>query len=150
MRIVLTTLIFLFTNCLFAQSKNDLHSWRYNFSAIELNSSLGVVSFYRIDSFPGEERVFVSFNVYPIADSSICRAKSRQTRYISSCSYPNVGGDLYQVGDYMLLNESVCINCQSKRVANCRNAITEILLPIMVMRYFSIDELLKRLPIKHG
>jgi hypothetical protein len=150
MRIILTVLFFPFSNYLFAQSKNDLRSWRYNFSPLELNSSLGVVSFYRIDSFPGEERVFVSFNVYPIADSLRCRAKSRLTRSVSSCSYPNVGGDLYRLGDYILLNESVCISCKDKKVADCRSMISEILSSIKTMRYLSIDELLNRLPIKHG
>lgn len=70
----------------------------------------------------------ISYKIYNIRDSLYCQKLSRNARYISSCVPPVVGGDLIMLGDLILVNTSVCLNCShyGSRIDYCRPVLNKV------------------------
>src|SRR5262245_22982486 len=50
----------------------------------------------------------ISFSIYPLSDSAYCKSQSVKMKMSSSCVGPDVGGDMYLVGNLILLNRDIC------------------------------------------
>ena len=65
------------------------------------------------------------FNIYKKTDSIFCLRKAISARIFSSCVPPEVGGDIIAAGEFIFLNDDVCISCQhyTTQVDFCRPVI---------------------------
>lgn len=85
----------------------------------------------------------ISFEIYNIKDSAYCKNESNTIMLISSCGYPNTGGDYIIVRDLIFLNTSVCVNCKSydTGIDYCRPIINYILDNINTQNITSLSTL---------
>lgn len=137
--------------------------WRYMFDPTPDTlreskvASLGHVSFIRKDSIPSElhQRLYhrgwrpgMSFHVFPITAYSDCSTEQRRVIHLSSCLEPNVGGDLFIVGQFVLFNRSVCLGCEwEDGIDRCRGPISEIVKVMEQRAPVTVDELVKAIPL---
>jgi hypothetical protein len=95
---------------------------------------------------------FISYEIYNLSDSTYCYYKSKLTRLISSCIPPNIGGDIFMIGNYIFLNRMVCLRCLRYDTGTdyCRPVINLILSRIDKNKVATLDEIAEQFIIKRG
>ena len=90
------------------------------------------------------------FEIYNIADSAYCLKESKITAMLSSCVVPDVGSDIFVIGNYIFLNPSVCINCAKydNGVDFCRPLINFVFSKVNPQQTHTLEEIVGQLPIK--
>ncbi|HXL55322.1 MAG TPA: hypothetical protein VN958_03630 [Chitinophagaceae bacterium] len=146
---------------------DTLKYWNYSLNLSYKGQSsdsikpMGQLIFWRVKSLPDKMSrevynsnwlPFMTFDIYKIRDSTFCKKISRQTIMLSSCVPPSVGGDMLIVGKYILLNKSVCLQCEKydTNVDYCRPVINFVLNKAASNNALTIEEIVKAFPIKEG
>jgi hypothetical protein len=91
-----------------------------------------------------------TFQVFDIKDSVYCFKKSQLIKAVSSCTSPDVGGDIIIFGNYIFLNNSVCLHCKryDNGVDYCRPIINKVFLSVDKRKAASLEQIVKQFPIK--
>ena len=135
--------------------KLDLYSDSIDNDSINL---IGKLSFWRIK--PIDDGIsknlygkhwtpFVNFEIYNLSDSIFCNKQSKIVRIISSCLPPNVGGDLIIMGEFIFLNRSVCLQCESydTKLDYCRPIIKKLFSELDFSKINTIENIVNQFPI---
>ena len=93
---------------------------------------------------------YLSFEIFYLRDSLFCSEESKLYRRISSCTAPDVGGDLLVIGDFILLNRYVCLHVRKwdDDIDYARPVINNILSNINQNKIHSLTDFITVLPIK--
>lgn len=142
MRSVILVVFCLFTAAAFGQSQVDtLSLWNYELqqhAKPQKDKAIGQITFWRAKPIHDSVHLAlhqelwtpqISFSIYTLADSAYCSAQSRRSKMSASCIGPDVGGDLYRVGNLILLNRDICLSCVSFETKKdyCRPVIAQVL-----------------------
>jgi len=102
---------------------------------------------YGIDWTPS-----INFKIYNITDSAKCFERSEFTRHTSSCVPPAVGGDIFIVGKFIFLNNSVCLHCYKydNEVDYCRPIIKNIFSKVRLDKVSNLKEITQQFGIKQS
>ncbi len=94
----------------------------------------------------------IDFEIYDIKDSVKCFERSKFTRNVSSCVPPAVGGDIFVVGNFIFLNNSVCLDCckYDNTVDYCRPTIKNIFSKVKLGKVASLKEIVEQFDIKQS
>jgi hypothetical protein len=147
------------------QSPQDtLSLWNYNLQAhakTTKDRSIGQIVFWRTK--PIADSVYVSrhqeawtpqisFSVYPLADSVYCEDQSRRFKMSSSCMGPDVGGDIYRVGNFILLNRDICLSCvgYTSKKDYCRPSLNQLINAIDKRKVKTLADLEAQMVVKKG
>ena len=91
-----------------------------------------------------------TFQVFDIKDSTYCLKKSQLIKTVSSCTSPDVGGDIIIFGKFIFLNLGVCSQC--KRYDNgtdyCRPIINKMFLSVDKSKVNSLEQLVGQFQIQ--
>jgi hypothetical protein len=147
---------------------DTLANWNYNLILFSENwgsdtilKPVGEITFFRtkalFDSI--SRRVYgidwtpsIDFKIYNITDSARCLERSEFTRHISSCVPPAVGGDIFVVGNFIFLNNSVCLHCYKydNDVDYCRPTIKNIFSKVRLDKVSNLREITQQFGIKQS
>lgn len=160
------TLLFCLTGLVtYGQHPVDTVSlWNYHLESYAKKSkdkSLGQITFWRAKPIDDSVHMAlhqeswtpqISFSLYALADSVLCREQSRKFKGSSSCFGPDVGGDMYKVGNYVLLNKDICLSCvaYASKQDYCRPVINKLLGAIDTRKVKTLADLELQLGIKKG
>ena len=81
---------------------------------------IGKIEFWRTESIDDKksQEIYgrpwtpsISFDIYDINDLEFCQQIQMNVNRASSCLPPHVGGDLFIIKNYVLINGRVCLNC---------------------------------------
>ena len=93
----------------------------------------------------------IDFEIYNIKDSVKCFQLSEFTRNVSSCVPPAVGGDIFVVGKFIFLNNSVCLSCYNENMVDyCRPTIKNIFSKVNLDKVSSLKEIVEQFEIKQS
>jgi len=94
----------------------------------------------------------ISYEIFNLRDSAFCLKQSRQTRMLSSCVPPNVGGDIFIIGSFIFFNRDVCLDCTKYDNGQdyCRPIIRQIVDKVDKSKVESLDEIVGQFIIKPG
>lgn len=164
-RIFLLLIFFFLVVTAFGQSPVDtLSLWHYQLQKHkkpQKDKSIGQITFWRTkpihDSihFSRHQELWtpqISFSLYPLSDSVYCEGQSQRIKASSSCMGPDVGGDMYRVGNFILLNRDICLSCVayvSKR-DYCRPVISKVVDSIDKRKVKTLPDLEAQMGIKKG
>jgi hypothetical protein len=138
--------------------------WNYHLETHVTSSkdkSLGLITFWRAKPIHDSVHISlhqelwtpqISFSLYPLADSAYCGELSKRIKMTSSCMGPDVGGDMFRVGNFILLNRDICLSCVayvSKR-DYCRPVIARLLGLIDNRKVKKLADLEAQLTIQKG
>ena len=133
-----------------------LKPWKYSFKLLDSdtthNTPVAKITFERSEAIRVKKdriKPAMSFDIYRIEDSSFCLEKAKMIKLTSSCTTPNIGGDIIMVGHYIFLNSSVCVNCGlTSGVDFCRSNIAALLSYLSKDRNDDVTLWIKNLPIE--
>jgi len=137
---------------------DTLEFWKFNIdrsSELTKNDSInpiGTVRFWRTVSIDDSISIKVydklwtpniSYSIYNVKDSIYCKKVSERVRFFSSCVPPDVGGDYIVLGEFILLNTSVCLQCGRYYTGldYCRPILNSIIKQIDIEKIKSIDSI---------
>ena len=145
-------------------AQEPITEWRYAYEDVPdtLNRSgliaIGRLSFIRNKSIPDSLHYAVygrrwhplmTFDVLPHEMHDECLADQHEVHVLSSCTSPNVGGDIFSVGKFILYNNDVCLNCEHEDgVDRCRGPIGEIIERIQEQDPATISQLIEAVPVQ--
>lgn len=91
----------------------------------------------------------ISFEVFYLKDSSYCFQESGRIRFLSSCSPPGTGGDIFIIGNFIFLNRDVCLQCvkYDSGTDYCRPLINYLIGKIDKNKINTIDDIVNQFPI---
>ena len=109
------------------------------------NLSLGIIKLKKYFNLTindsKRELTEFNFDIYNISDSLYCQNEAKKIKMLSSCIPPNVGGDYIEIGNFILLNRNVCLQCEDIfNVDFCRPEINQILLIMKSKEIEKIDD----------
>lgn len=92
---------------------------------------------------------YMSFEVFSLKDSSYCFQESGRIRFLSSCSPPGTGGDIFIIGNFVFLNRDVCLQCVKfdSGTDYCRPLINYLIGKIDKNKVSTIDNIVNQFPI---
>jgi hypothetical protein len=91
----------------------------------------------------------ISYDIYFLRDSLHVRDVSNKVRLVSSCDSINKGGDIFLIGNFILVSSSVCVHCSSlSNIDYCRKIIKRILESVPDKHRENWNKILKNLIIK--
>lgn len=95
---------------------------------------------------------YITFDIYSLSDSIYCLNKSLRTRIVSSCVAPDVGGDLIEIGNFLLLNHAVCLSCQryDTKKDYCRPVLKVVFSKLDNNKIITIESLVEQFIISKG
>jgi len=125
------------------QKVDSIHLWNFRIdTSIVIHKSdsihsIGKIYFWRTKSIDDgiSKSIYnklwtpqISFDIYKLSGKIHCEEVSNHIRYFSSCTPPNVGGDLLSIGNYILLNRDVCLSCEryDTEVDYCRPLLNKL------------------------
>lgn len=121
---------------------------------------IGRLTFWRTKPIDdGSERLYnkfwtprITFEIFTIAELTYCRKQSNQTRFLSSCVPPQVGGDIIVVGKFVLLNRDVCLSCQRNdtKADYCRPVLNYIFSGLDQSKITNLLSIVSQFPISAG
>jgi hypothetical protein len=90
-----------------------------------------------------------TFEIFDIKDSAYCFKKSQLIKTVSSCTTPDVGGDIIIFDKYVFLNNSVCVHCKryDSNFDYCRPIINKMFLSVEKRKGISLEQIVKQFPI---
>ena len=138
--------------------------WNYqleNRSRTEKDKSIALITFWR--TRPINDSVYIarhqeswtpqiSFSVYPLSDSVHCKEQNSRIKSSSTCLGPDIGGDMYRVGSFILLNREICLSClaYSSKQDFCRPVINKLMGAIDNKNVKTLKDLEAQLGVKKG
>ena len=141
--------------------KDDLNYWSYKLHTrkpSKKDQSIGYINFWRTEKWDDNtDKEFhsawnpgIGFEIYNLKDSSVALKISNQTRLLSSCVPPHVGGDYFISGNYIFVNTVSCTSCYrgKNKTDYCRPTIYRIFHSIDQTKVNSLTDLIKQLGIK--
>lgn len=92
----------------------------------------------------------MEFSIYKLSDSAFCSRRSLSTRFLSSCVPPDVGGDIIITGNFIFLNNDVCLHCRKydTKIDYCRPVVNSLFGGLDKNKLSSIEEIVAQFPIK--
>lgn len=148
-----------------AQTQVDtLSLWNYHIEKPakgQKDKSVGRITFWRAKPIDDSVHMAlhqeswtpqISFSIYNLTDSAFCNTQSRKFKMSSSCVGPDVGGDMHQVGNLILLNRDICLSCvayTSKR-DYCRPVINKLLDKMDKPKVKTLSDLEAQVGVKKG
>ncbi len=92
----------------------------------------------------------IDFDIYNITDLTFCVQAQININTASSCLPPNVGGDLFIIRNYVLINRWVCVNCirYDNGIDYCRPTLNKILSELELTENTSLREIDKAIRMK--
>lgn len=146
---------------------DTLNRWNYIFS--DKNKSkpgdsvqlLGKVTFYRVKPLYDSTslRIYnrnwspsITYYIYNLSDSAYCYKESLQTKILSSCVPPDVGGNHFIIGKYIFVNFDVCLNCSKPddRKEYCRPLVGYVISKIDKNKTATLKDIFSQFVIKRG
>jgi hypothetical protein len=125
-----------------------------------LTKPIGQITFFRTKplfdsvnrrSYGIDRTPIIDFVIYNITDSAKCFERSEFTRHISSCVPPAVGGDIFVIGKFIFLNNSVCLRCYNENMVDyCRPTIKNIFSKVNLAKVSSLREIVGQFEIKES
>ncbi len=146
---------------------DTLARWQYQFdtsytgSSKDTVKSLGRITFYRTIAlydtmsrqiYDADWRPVIDFEIFSLRDSIFCFTKSKLSILLSSCVPPDVGGDIFIIGNFIFLNRSVCINCAKydTGIDYCRPIVKYVFSKVGIAHIAKLQDIVKQFPIKAG
>ena len=146
-------------------SIDSLEYWNYDLRAIDSGQRkdsvqpIANIIFFRSrplqDSF--SRRIYgkdwspvMEFSIYKLSDSAFCSRRSNAVAFISSCVSPDVGGDIIIAGNFIFLNNDVCLHCRKydTKIDYCRPVVNSLFGGLDKNKLSSIEEIVAQFPIK--
>jgi hypothetical protein len=92
----------------------------------------------------------ITFEIYNSADSAYCVQISKRVQFYSSCTPPDLGGDIFVVDKFIFVNQNVCVDCEryETKMDYCRPVINMLFSAIDDSKITNIQSLIDQLPIK--
>lgn len=92
------------------------------------------------------------FNIYKKVNWDYCLRKAISARIFSSCVPPEVGGDIIAAGNFIFLNDNVCLSCQhfTTKIDLCRPVINYLFSRVDQTRVTTLQSLVDQFEIKAG
>ena len=148
-------------------SKMDsLYYWKYQLDTryhgmkTDTVKPIGQITFWRTKPIKdSREKTYskfwtphITFDIFTISDANYCFQYSKNIRTISSCTPPSTGGDVIVVGQFLLLNRSVCVNCrnQDAKIDYCRPIVNYLFSNIHNKKVETIEKLVEQFGITSG
>lgn len=134
----------------------NLKHYNYQLTIDTVNQMMGIITFWRTEPiFDPKQRVSwtpnISFSIYSSKDKAKCIDSSLQIRANSTCEAPNIGGDMFILGNLILFNTSPCVECsKNPKVDYCRNILKHLLEYITDTNSSDLNYVFGQLPIEKG
>jgi hypothetical protein len=120
---------------------------------------VGQIKFWRTKSIDDKKNLeiygrpwtpSIDFDIYNITDLPFCVQAHININTASSCLSPNVGGDLFIIQNYVLINRWVCVNCirYDNGIDYCRPTLNKILSELELTENSSLREFDKAIIMK--
>ena len=130
-----------------------IQPWKYDYTPANEPipegeiQKIGRIIFWRSESLPvnGADPNFkpsISFDIFLDYDLAYVIELTNKVRESATCDSVNMGGDIFPVGHFLLVNTSGCVNCaDASSVDHCRNLIRRILQQVENTNTYSWSEI---------
>ena len=143
--------------------KDNLSYWTYDFRSrkpTKKDQSIGHITLWRTEKWDdNKDKEFhvswnpgISFDIFNLKDSAKALELSRTMRSLTVCKIPQVGGDLFVLGNFVFVNSEPCVSCYRKLTNKeyCRPMINLLFSGIDISKISRLKDLINQLPIKEN